>query len=331
MRLVSALSLLTGIAVTATTAAAAPPDAASVAAHVEAARRLAGTDLTPLMGLCRPVAAERSGLAVVAKVVQDNMARPAPPPGKAFDNLAYVGANWVSAWAISTSDGIVMVDALNTETEAKAQIEGGLRALQMDPARIRQVLVTHAHGDHYGGAPYLKTAYGAHIVMSETDWRMTEMQLEFAIPLWLPPPKRDVALKDGDTIRQGDTTITVYETPGHTLGTLTPVFEVRDGDQRHRALVWGGTSFNFGRDLARLDAYIASTQRMAQLAESLKIDVMLSNHSAYDATVAKLAALKNRAPGAPNPFVIGTPAVVRSLQAMGECAQAQRDRFLIGS
>jgi metallo-beta-lactamase class B len=166
--------------------------------------------------------------------------------------------------------------------------------------------------------------------MSETDWKMTESQLEFAIPLWLPPPKRDVALKDGDTVQQGDTTLTVYETPGHTLGTLTPVFELRDGERRHRALVWGGTSFNFGRDMARLDAYIASTQRMAQLAEAQKIDVMLSNHSAYDATVAKLAALKDRAAGAPHPFVIGTAAVVRSLQVMGECAQAQRDRFLAG-
>ena len=49
-----------------------------------------------------------------------------------------------------------MIDALNTEGEAIKLIDGGLRALQMDPARIRRVLAAHAHGDHYGGAAYLK-------------------------------------------------------------------------------------------------------------------------------------------------------------------------------
>ena len=49
--------------------------------------------------------------------------------------------------------------------------------------------------------------------MSEADWRMTETQLEFANPLWPPPPKRDVALNDGDTLTQGDTTVKLYQTP----------------------------------------------------------------------------------------------------------------------
>jgi metallo-beta-lactamase class B len=40
-----------------------------------------------------------------------------------------------------------------------------------------------------------------------------------------------------------------------------------------------------------------------------------------------LAALRQQPAGAANPFVIGTPAVSRALNVMGECAQAQRDRF----
>ena len=38
------------------------------------------------------------------------------------------------------------------------------------------------------------------------------------------------------------------------MGTLTPVLEVRDGERRHRAMVWGGMAFNFGKDITRLDA-----------------------------------------------------------------------------
>jgi metallo-beta-lactamase class B len=66
---------------------------------------------------------------------------------------------------------------------------------------------------------------------------------------------------------------------------------------------------------------------MAKVAHILPVDVMLSNHAGYDGTVAKLEALR-KAPGA-QPFVIGTEAVERGLLAMGECAMAQKDRFLL--
>ena len=99
------------------------------------------------------------------------------------------------------------------------------------------------------------------------------------------------------------------------------------GGRKHRVLLWGGTAFNFGRDLGRLASYIAATQRMAKLADEEGIDVLISNHPAYDGSLEKLE--KARQQPAENPFVIGTPAVKRALTVMGECAQAQRDRFLM--
>jgi len=59
---------------------------------------------------------------------------------------------------------------------------------------------------------------------------------------------------------------------------------------------------------------------------------MLSNHSGYDGTVSKMEALKKlggSGSGQPNPFVLGTYQVVRGLGVMGECAKAQKDRFLL--
>jgi len=303
------------------------PSQASVDAHVAAAKAAAGSDLGNLMGLCNAVPATRASGEAITKVVAQQLARPAPPPGKAFDNLAYVGGAWASAWALDTKDGILLIDALNNDAEAAQLIDGGLKQLGMDPARIKTVIVTHAHGDHYGGAKHLTTQYKPRWVMSEIDWRQTEGQLEFATPLWGAPPKRDVAVNDGDTVKLGDDIVTTLLTPGHTLGTITPIFEVRHKGQRHRAMVWGGTAFNFGRDMPRLDAYIEATQRLAQVARAQQIDVMLSNHPGYDGTVKKLELL--RGGSADNPFVIGTPAVLRALTVMGECAMAQRDRFLM--
>ena len=304
-----------------------PPSTESVSRHVAAAKAAAGDDLGNLMGLCQAVPATRASGEAITKVVAQQLARPAPAPGKAFDNLAYVGGAWASAWALDTKDGILLIDALNNDVEAEQLIDGGLKQLGMDPARIKMVIVTHAHGDHYGGAKYLTTQYKPRWVMSEIDWQQTEGQLEFATPLWGAPPKRDMAVNDGDTVKLGDDIVTTLLTPGHTLGTITPIFDVRAKGQRHRAMVWGGTAFNFGRDMPRLDAYIQATQRLAQVAREQQIDVMLSNHPGYDGTVKKLELLRSDASA--NPFVIGTPAVLRALTVMGECAMAQRDRFLL--
>lgn len=303
------------------------PSADTVAAHVAAATAAAGDDLGNLMGLCQPVPAARASGEAITRVVAQQLARPAPAPGKAFDNLSYVGGAWASAWALDTKDGILLIDALNNDAEAAQLIDGGLKQLGMNPSRIKMVIVTHAHGDHYGGARHLSAQYKPRWVMSEIDWRQTEGQLEFATPLWGAPPKRDIAVNDGDTVALGDDIVTTLLTPGHTLGTITPIFDVRANGQRHRAMVWGGTAFNFGRDIPRLDAYIQSTLRLAQVARAQQIDVMLSNHPGYDGTVKKLDLLRSGA-GA-NPFVIGTPTVLRALTVMGECAMAQRDRFLL--
>ena len=310
--------------------AQAPTDT-TVAAHVAAANRSAGTDLGALMALCKPAPATRPASAELDRGLTALIEKPAPPPGKAFDNLYFVGADWVSAWALQTSDGIILIDALNTQVEAAALIEGGMRKLGLDPAQIKYIVVTHGHGDHYGGVPYLARKYGARVVMSELDWTMTETRLEFATPIWGAPPQRgarDLSVKDGDRLTLGDTTVALYLTPGHTLGTISPVFDVRSGGQTHRALLWGGTSFNFGKDLPRLGGYIDATRRMSAVVSAQKIDVLVSNHSGFDGSQAKLAAL--RQPGADaqsNPFVLGTPTVERALNVMGECAQAQRDRF----
>ena len=61
----------------------------------------------------------------------------------------------MSAWALTTSAGIIVLDSLDNASEAQEYIEGGLRKLGLDPTQIKYVVITHAHGDHYGGAQSL--------------------------------------------------------------------------------------------------------------------------------------------------------------------------------
>ncbi len=302
---------------------------ATVAAHVAKAKELAGADLKPLLALCEPAPSKRAPQDAIDARIAKEMARPAPEPGKAFDNLYDVGAAWVSAWAIKTSQGLILLDALNNNQEAEQLIDGGLRKLGLDPAQIKYVIVTHVHGDHYGGATHFQQKYGSRVVMSENDWKTAETGLEVDSKNWGPLPKRDVSVKEGDQVTLGDTRVTIHITPCHTLGTISPAFDVTSGGKAHHVLLWGGTAFNFGNNVPRLDTYAEATDRLAKLAQDQGIDVMISNHSGYDGAIEKVAALRRQGSMEPNPFVIGTPAVVRGLRTMGECARAQKDRFLL--
>ena len=304
-----------------------PASRASVDAHVAEARRVAGEDLKMLLPLCEPQPATRAGGPDVDARLARLIAQAPPQPGQVFDNLYFVGSAWVSAWVLKTSQGLILIDALNNALEARGLIDGGMAKLGLDPRDIKYVIVTHGHGDHYGGANYLVERYRPRVVASEIDWRMMETGLEFNSPQWGAPPKRDIAVRDGEQLTLGDTTVTFLVTPGHTLGTITPVFDVKTGGRSHKALLWGGTAFNFGKDLGRLESYAEATERMRRLTAQLPVAGLLSNHAGWDGTLQKMATLRSRAPGAPHPFVTGPKDVDRGLQVMGECARAQRDRF----
>lgn len=172
-----------------------------IQSHLAAASQAAGNDLGAYLKLGE-IAAPTPG--VVPTSPDELMKLPAPPPGKVFDNLYFVGSKWVSAWAITTSHGIILVDAMDNDDEAEHIIDAGMRSLGLDPAMIKMVVITHGHGDHYGGAGYLKRKYAPKFVMSGEDWTMLETQLEFDRPDWGRPPKRDIVVEDGSVLTLGD-------------------------------------------------------------------------------------------------------------------------------
>jgi metallo-beta-lactamase class B len=236
-------------------------------------------------------------------------------PVKVFDNLYFVGMTDFATWAVTTSEGIIIIDPI-FDYSVEAEVVEGLRKLGFDPADIRYVLVSHGHGDHAGGAKYLQETFGARVLLGAADWDL----LERDNPSW--KPRRDIEVVDGQKLTLGDTTLELYLTPGHTDGTVSTLIPVKDGDRRHVAALWGGTLFNFGPDPERLEAYAESAARFRDIATRAGADVILSNHTDYDGSKQKLPAMATRAPGSPHPYVVGTDSVRRYLTVANECAQA---------
>ena len=306
--------VLTAAACAAASAAAQSPE---VERHIAAARAAAGEHAAMVDRLCPAPAAARPP----AQGARGGP-RATPPreswhaePAKVFDNLYFVGMTEFTAWAVTTSEGIIVIDPL-FDYSVEDEVVEGLRKLGLDPADIRYVLVSHGHYDHAGGAKHLQDRFGARVLLSAADWDLLEQNGAD----WVP--RRDIEVVDGQKLTLGDTTLEMYLTPGHTNGTISTLIPVRDGSSRHVAALWGGTLFNFGPDAARFEAYAESAERFRAIAARAGADVLLSNHTDYDGSKEKLPALTSRGAGDPHPYVVGTDSVGRYLTVAHECGLA---------
>lgn len=314
------------LAVAATVQTQGPP--ATPEAHVASAKAAARADYPGVNTLCAaPKPGDPQQAAPGTVPARSPAERTIPPrsewyaePNKIFDNLYFVGGKDVSAWAVTTSDGIILIDSLY-DYSVEPLIVNGLKNLKLDPAKIKYVVVTHGHGDHDLGAKFLQERYGARIVLSEADWAYMRIEPFFPFPDLLP--RKDVVATDGQRLTLGDTVLTLYVTPGHTPGTLSFLLPLKQGTERHLGAMWGGVGFNFPRTLANFQTYNRSANRFREIVDKAGADVLLTNHANQDKTLEKIAALKSSKSGAPHPFVVGTNAVTRFLTAVGECAAAQ--------
>ena len=311
-----------------------PTVSAEAQQHIEAARTAAGNDwkrlfewvCTGAVQLSTPPAPRGGGAgrgAAAGGAGGRAGGPPAPParetwyapPQKVFDNMYFVGQTEYTVWAITTSQGIILLDAIY-DYSVEAEVDEGLRKLGLNPADIKYVVVSHGHGDHAAGAKFLQDKYNARVIMSAADWDMVEQQN----PSW--KPRRDMVATDGMKLTLGDLTMTLYLTPGHTEGTISTIFPVRDGRDQHVVATWGGTLFNFGPNRTRLQSYADQAARFRDIAAKANADIVMANHTEYDGSKVKLPAVAARKPGEKHPYVVGTDGVRRYLTVANECARA---------
>jgi metallo-beta-lactamase class B len=303
--------------------AGAQPAASDIEAHLAAAKRAAGFDFTgTLARLC--IAPQTAPGADVTPPPPPDRATWYTEPAKVFDDLYFVGTKFHSSWALPTSDGIILIDTLYDYASEEA-IVGGLKKLGLDPAAVKYVIISHAHGDHVGGAKLMQDRFGSRIVMGAPDWEMIEKSVN-QYPHG--KPKRDIVAGDGEKITLGGRTVTLVLTPGHTPGTVSMIFQVRDNGTPLTVAYSGGTAFNFVNDVPHFETYINSQRKMAAAAAAAGATILMSNHSEFDGAVSKIKMLAARRPGEPHPFDLGRDAVQRYFKVSDECAQAARLKLL---
>ncbi len=243
-------------------------------------------------------------------------------PAKVYDNLYFLGTKIHSSWALTTSQGIILIDTLYNYA-VEPEIVDGMKKMGLDPAQVKYVLISHGHGDHDEGANLMQQRYGAKIVMGGPDWDAIEKTT-------MPggTPKRDIVGTDGQKITLGDTTVTIVATPGHTPGTLSFLFSVKDNGMPATVAYSGGTALQvIYRDIAKLNGYSDSEKRFAKLAAAQNATILMSNHSEFDNAYIKARLLAVRKPGEAHPFDVGTEAIARYLTVKSECALAQAERL----
>ena len=306
---------------------------AEIRAAVQEAKTAAAFDfLGTLVRVCLlPQSGGENTSDEVPRYVADPSA--APPreqwfaePAQVFDNLYFVGGKVHSAWALTTSEGIILFDTIFPYNSEELILDG-MRTLGLDPEDIAYVLVSQAHGDHIGGAEMLQSRVGARIVMGGPDWDLVE---RYPNRYQTMAPARDIVATDGMEIVLGET-VTVWLTPGHTPGTLSYTFTVFDEGTPLSVAYSGGTAFNFVNDtpdpgIRNFQTYIDSQRHIAEQAAAVDATVLLSNHSEFDEAVKKNQILAGRGDG-PHPYVVGTDAVQRYFRVLGACARAAQLRL----
>src|SRR3984957_10713290 len=265
-------------------------------------------------------------------------------PAKVFDNLYWLGS-WGSAsrvpskgdispagnstWAVTTSEGIILIDS-GMDYSAPVLIGENMKKAGLDPNQIKYLILTHAHSDRYWGAKFVQDTYHAHLITSETDWDGIEKSPD---PNDVKP-KKDMVATDGMKLTLGDTTLTIYSTPGHSPGTISVLVPLKDGNQKHLGAVWGGINANLyghgirnGPTLADVDKmWIASATRFMEIANKAGVDTYLTIHPHYDNAIQKIHLLQYRKPGDPN-IMVGKKNFNRFMTIIKECTEAELARI----
>jgi metallo-beta-lactamase class B len=292
------------------------PDNPQSLSHVDAAKKLAGNDewlQGPFNFYCVP-----------GKARPNDTKAPALEPVKLFDNLYALGNSEATVHALVTSQGIILIDSGYAD-RVETEVVAALKKVGLDPANVKYVLVGHGHGDHFGGSSYVQEHYGAKVGLTAADW-------DLLYPATPPAnananqvkPKRDLVLAEGQPLTLGDTTVTFVAIPGHTPGSLAFIFPVKEGRRTHVAGLFGGTILTADRiTTTGLQQYVQSVAHYLDVAKKMNVDVEVQNHALFDMTPERIAALKARKSGDPNPFVVGTDRYVKFWSIVSECMQAE--------
>jgi len=230
-------------------------------------------------------------------------------PFKIIGNLYYVGDKRVCAHLIDTGDGLILFDA-GFQNTIHLLIQS-IWEMGFNPADIKYLILSHGHFDHFGACNEFRALYGCKTFMNKADADMHRENpagglLDMNPNPYAQLPIIDHEFVDGEVIELGNTSIRCVSTPGHSPGTTTFFFDVKEGESTYHVGYFGGVGFlTLYKDF--LKKYNLPFELRDQFTDSIakvkgeKVDIVLGNHPSQNGTIEKRQYMLDN-PGT-NPFI----------------------------
>lgn len=234
----------------------------------------------------RPLSSEAEMAAAEAEPLDGDWAvwNRAVEPFTLIGNIHYVGAEGVSSYLITTSEGHILLDGGFAQTAP--QIARNVEALGFDMRDVKILLNSHAHFDHAAGLARLQSLSGARVVASAADRQALESGRfpygPSADVSW-PPVRVDRVIADGETVSLGAVTLTAHLTAGHTPGCTSWSMDVTGADgARHRAFFHCSATVA-GQALVpeSYPGMVDDFRRTFARVRAIDADVLLTNHPGF--------------------------------------------------
>ena len=284
--------------------------------RVAVAMKIAGSDLVPQAKMfCTATGPQRMAVARQAAGLPP-MPNVVVEPTRVFDNMWWIGMTSQNVWAITTSEGIILLDTMNTSDEARDVIVASMKKVGLDPAQIKYIVIGHGHpgqSDHTGGALYLQKTYGAKVVMSPIDAKLVLPTQRPDRPLAVP----DIDAVHGQKITLGDTTLTLAHIPGHTPGTMGVIVPVKVKGAPHTVIVLAATQMPTRESLLQFERVFT------EFAKPMKVEASLNMHANGVQNDLEFLEQIRKNPNGPNPYLYGPERFSRWMDIMIECGRAR--------